>query len=124
GDELEQLLGAAEAAQGRESSSDETSDDDGDGGTQPVEPTTSGESAPAPMIIAPQRDGTGLIAGGAVVGVLGLAAFSMIPIGAVRGNQAEEDLGQAKAMNDSVAEERANFDGEQANAILISGAVL
>ena len=79
-----------------------------------------------------QNNGNGLIIGGAVVTALGIGALVMVPVGSIRGNEAEEAFNEAQAILDVDPDdpqaltdrERAEFDGQQANAILIAGAVL
>lgn len=99
------------------------------GGVPPVEPQPKPDDGPDIVVVNSQNNGNGLIIGGAVVAALGVGALIMIPVGSVRGKTADEDHQAAQADLDSgettsPAVERALFDGEQANAILISGAVL
>lgn len=99
------------------------------------------EDKPTETVVIRQgssADGLGLIIGGVGLGVLGVGAAVMIPIGSSLGKTAETDYNDAQAdlasatadNNDNLiarAEDNikeANEDGERANAVLISGAVL
>lgn len=86
----------------------------------------------------PSNAGLGFIIGGVGLGVLGVGAAVMIPVGSALGNDAEdkynegqEEKAAAIASGDTAAEaiaqnkiDDANDQGERANAVLISGAVL
>jgi|GEM_PF-1313114 len=93
---------------------------------------------PPPPQQPPANNGLGLIIGGVGLGLVGVGAGVMIPIGSINGNQAEKDL---KSAQETQAEAResgndtlvgiaqgdiddANAEGKRANAILITGAVL
>ncbi len=108
----------------------------GDGGTGDDgkdEPTV---VAPPPTAAPPADNGMGLLIGGVALGVLGIGAAVMIPVGSVLGNTAEDDYNAAQvefgeAGNDESLQriaqgkiDDANDDGQRANAVLISGAVL
>jgi len=81
-------------------------------------------------------EGLGLIIGGVGLGVLGVGAAIMIPVGSALGNTAETNYNNAQeaktnANGDPGVEalatsdiNEANEDGDRANAVLISGAVL
>lgn len=74
------------------------------------------------VVVVTTNNGTGLIVGGAVVAAMGLGALAMIPVGVVRGNTAEGDY--ERSIPGSPEQQRAEFDGHQADDILIAGAVL
>lgn len=120
--ELERVLANAEATQGGTQTDTEADGDDGQ--TEPIV-TPAQDTEPKKdrevIVLQAQNDGTGLIVGGAVTAALGLGALAMIPIGAVRGDQAEEDFDAATT---PAEEDAAEADGRQANAVLIAGAVL
>lgn len=99
------------------------------------------EDKPTETVVIRQgssADGLGMLIGGVGLGVLGVGAAVMIPIGSSLGKTAETDYNDAQAdlasatadNNDNLiarAEDNikdANDDGERANAVLISGAVL
>ncbi len=98
----------------------------------PPPPLPPGGAAPQQS----QRNRRGLLIGGAAMSALSVGALAMIPIGLVRGRKANGALQDAHDRLDSAsvlgqaredAEEdrqRAYFVGRQANAVLISGAVL
>ncbi len=109
--------------------------DDPDAGT--VKPTTTTSDVPPPRS-GPADSGLGLIIGGAGLGVLGIGAIIMIPVGSALGKTAEDDFNdaqeakqEAEAANDTtlvgIAEgdiDDAETAGARANAVLITGAVL
>ncbi len=97
------------------------------------------EDKPPETVIIRQgssADGLGLIIGGVGLGVLGVGAAIMIPVGSALGKTAETNYNDAQqalvdANGDAGLEalangdiKEANEDGERANAVLISGAVL
>jgi hypothetical protein len=91
----------------------------------PIEPITK----PKPIVdtttpdFGPQRDGMGLIIGGSAAAGVGLVMLvTMVPIGAIRGNEAEEDYTAARDAGDENAMEVAERNGAKANAILGAGA--
>ena len=100
----------------------------------PPHPDPDPDPDPPPPPPPPARDnaGVGLIAGGAVVTAVGLGALAMIPVGSVRGKRSGAAYSDAAIRldadpNDPGAHQdrvKALHDGEQANAILIAGAVL
>ena len=80
-------------------------------------------------------DGLGLIIGGVGLGVLGLGAAAMIPIGSIGGQNAEKDLEAAQEAEQTATSDAfiaqaisdqkdANEAGDRSNAVLITGAVL
>lgn len=98
-------------------------------GEKKKDPEPKPDDGPDIVVVNSQNNGNGLIIGGAVVAALGVGALVMIPVGSARGKTADEEHQAAQAdleagETTSPAVERALFDGEQANAILISGAVL
>lgn len=97
------------------------------------------DEKPAETVVIRQgnsAEGLGLIIGGVGLGVLGVGAAIMIPVGSGLGKTAETDYNRAQvdkglAEPDSQAERDADADiaeantaGERANAVLITGAVL
>jgi hypothetical protein len=79
----------------------------------------------APRDLGPQSNGMGLIIGGSAIAGAGLISLvTMVPIGAIRGRQAEEDYETARDANDMNAMEVANRNGDKANAIAIAGGVV
>lgn len=97
------------------------------------------EDKPPETVIIRQgssADGLGLIIGGVGLGVLGVGAAIMIPVGSALGKTAETNYNDAQqALVDANGDpglealangdiKEANEDGERANAVLISGAVL
>lgn len=97
------------------------------------------EEKPTETVVIRQgssADGLGLIIGGVGLGVLGVGAAVMIPIGSGLGRTAESDYNRAQenkalAAADSQDERdaendiaEANTAGKRANAVLITGAVL
>ncbi len=102
----------------------------------PKEEETETIDPPPPTTAPPANNGLGLIIGGVGLGVLGVGTAIMIPVGSALGNDAEDKYneGQAElaaAGGDASLEalantkiQDANDEGERANAVLISGAVL
>lgn len=109
----------------------------------PAEPPPAGvvNEGPKDNVVAPPpsappaNNGLGLIIGGVGLGVLGVGTAIMIPVGSALGNDAEDKYneGQADLAAATTEAERivadnkiqdANDEGERANAVLISGAVL
>ena len=93
------------------------------------------ETVTAPPPQPPANEGVGLIIGGVGLGVLGIGAAIMIPVGSALGNEAEDNYNEGVIeRNDATSEaarivaqnkiDDANDQGERANAVLISGAVL
>lgn len=87
------------------------------------------------VIVMDSKPGNPLIFGGVGLGLLGVGALVMIPVGSSLGKSAETDYNNAQAelaaaTSDSERAsaqskiDEANADGERANAVLISGAVL
>lgn len=102
----------------------------GDGSTTP--PPNQPITTPPPQ---PANNGLGLLIGGVGLGVLGVGATVMIPVGSVLGNDAEDqynegqrELGEATTEAGMLTAQNkiddANDQGERANAVLITGAVL
>lgn len=117
-EELERTLAKAEESAGTTGATE----DDATEPTPVVSPAEDDQPKDREVIVLQaQNNGTGLIVGGAVAGALGLGALAMIPIGAIQGDQAEEDFNNATT---DAEETRAEDDGRQANAVLIAGAVL
>ncbi|MCR9162307.1 MAG: hypothetical protein ACE37F_31260 [Nannocystaceae bacterium] len=93
------------------------------------------EQPPPQLQSGPTNEGLGFIIGGVGLGVLGIGTAIMIPVGSALGNDAEDKYNEGQAdlaAAESEAErivannkiQDANDDGERANAVLISGAVL
>jgi hypothetical protein len=97
------------------------------GQTKPA--TDPGLVGPVPTTLplderGPDRpSGTGLIAGGAVLLALGLAATSMIIIGAVRAKDAKGEYDDAEADMDQAGMDAADKKGARANGLIIGGSV-
>lgn len=98
------------------------------------DPKTAPTTTPPPP--PPSNAGLGFIIGGVGLGVLGVGAAIMIPVGSALGNDAEDKYNEGQAdlamaggnaglealANTKIQD--ANDEGERANAVLISGAVL
>lgn len=100
-----------------------------------VKEDTKDDVVAPPPAAPPANNGLGLIIGGVGLGVLGVGTAIMIPVGSALGNDAEDKYneGQADLAAATTEAERivannkiqdANDEGERANAVLISGAVL
>jgi hypothetical protein len=125
GDELEQELAKAEEeAAAAEPGTPDTTEED------PIEPIVdSGPTKPGPIDttkdLGPQRDGLGLIIGGsAIAGVGVISLVTMVPIGAIRGKQFEEEYEEAREAGDVEEMDRAERNGAKANGIAIAGGVV
>lgn len=126
--ELEAALEKAEAEAAVPPPSDPT--------PPPIETYTGGDQSDQDVVVVNRQNSVALLASGAVVAALGIAAIAMIPIGVVRVNDAEERWQDANARfaaaapgstersDASFEQQQAEFDGNQGEAIWISGAVL
>lgn len=125
GDEIELELTKAEEELAAAAARDED-------GPDPVDPpggagagAGGGDGGKEVVVVpGPQENGTGLLVGGSVVAVLGIAALAMIPIGVVRGRNAARDFDDGRDEGNMTKMDQAKFEGEQANKVLISGAIL
>lgn len=123
GDELEQELTKAEEELAAQVGATQT-EPPREGGGEAIQPVPGGDDKPKVVVLEAQNNGMGLIVGGSVVAALGVAAVVMIPIGVARGKTAEQDYTDAQEEMNTTKMERADFEGKQANAILVSGAIL
>jgi hypothetical protein len=106
---------------------DPKADPDGD-----PRPGPDDDPDPKPVVLNAQNNGNGLIIAGSVVVALGIGAIVMIPVGSSRGKDATERFNSATQAlegdpnNPTLINQRdkAEFDGKQADSILIAGAVL
>jgi len=106
--------------------------------TGTVQPPDDGTLTQPPPQQQPSNAGLGLIIGGVGLGVLGVGTGVMIPIGSALGKDAEDNYNEGQIeKNEAIRDEdstrealaqnkidQANDQGERANAVLISGAVL
>jgi hypothetical protein len=121
GDELERELAEAEAKLAEIEPEPDTTEPEITG------PDITGPDVthPPPPPARPQNEGMGLIIGGAATaGVGAILLASMVPIGAIRGREAEEDYSTARDAGDEDAMGVAERNGNRANAILGVGAGL
>lgn len=130
---LDQML--AEAEQTDEPPPEVVPGPGGEGTNPPPQPPVDNRPPPSGP---PTNEGLGLIIGGVGLGVLGVGAAIMIPVGSALGNSAEDKYNEGQQQKaDAIAEDDsareaiadakiddANAEGERANAVLISGAVL